>query len=176
MRTSRASKFTLIEATVVITTLALLAALVLPNVVAMKRSRDVRSLKASVLRFPAEAVNEARQSQQAVVLRAEGNDTLVLERTGQDGSDSSEVKRLTLSADLQLDGAQSEGQSVDLGSWEWKVYPDGSAKPGRLELTEGGRVLSLRLPTEGEQPRWIDPEVTQAGEERWSAGELEQRG
>jgi type II secretory pathway pseudopilin PulG len=168
--------FTLIEATVVITILALLAALVIPNVVAMKRSRDVQSLKASILRLPAEAINEASKSKRAVTLRAEGSDTLVMERVGAEGEDPSEVKRLALSQELQLDSALSEGQSVDLGSWEWTVYPDGSAKPGRLELLEGSRVLSLRLPSEGELPRWIRATGTETSEERWSAGELEQRG
>jgi type II secretory pathway pseudopilin PulG len=168
--------FTLIEATVVITILALLAALVLPNVVAMKRSRDVQSLKASVLRLPAEALNEARKSKLAVTLRAEGSDTLIMERAGAEGEDSTEVKRLSLSQDLQLDAATSEGQSVDLGTWEWTVYPDGSAKAGHLELLEGNRILDLRLPGEGELPRWNTATTTQTDDERWSAGELEQRG
>lgn len=168
--------FTLIEATVVITILALLAALVIPNVSAMKRSRDAQSLKASVLRLPAEAQNEARKSKLAVTLRAEGSDTLVMERAGEEGEEPTEVKRLTLSQDLQLDSAQSEGQSVALGSWEWTVYPDGSAKPGLLELVEGSRVLDLRLPGEGELPRWTAATTSQTDDERWSAGELEQRG
>ena len=171
------SLFTLIEATVVITILALMAALVIPNVVALKRSQDVQTLKASVLRLPAEAQNEARRSKQAVTLREEGGDTLIMERAAQEGESPSEVKRVSLSAALKLDAAQSEGKSVDLASWEWTVYPDGSAVPGRLELAEGNRILSLRLPGEGELPRWISASSSNSsGEERWSAGELEQRG
>lgn len=172
----RGSFFTLIEATAVVTVLALLAALVIPNVVAIKRSREVQTLKSSVLRLPAEALNEARRSKKAVTLRADGTDTLVMERAGAADEDPTEVKRLTLGTELRLDAAQSEGNPVDLGVWEWRVYPDGSAIPGRLELAEGNRILSLRLPGEGELPRWIATNAAEAGEERWSAGELEQRG
>lgn len=171
--------FTLIEATVVITILALMAALVIPNVVALKRSQDVQTLKASVLRLPVEAQNEARLSKKAVTLRAEGGDTLIMERAAEEGESPTEVKRIALSGGLTLDAAQAEGKSVDLSSWEWTVYPDGSAVPGRLELAEGNRILSLRLPGEGELPRWISASssnATESGEERWSAGELEQRG
>lgn len=168
--------FTLIEATVVITILALLAALVMPNVVALQRSRDVQSLKASLLRLPAEAQNEARKSKQAVTLRTDGSDTLVLERVGQDATDVTEFKRLSLGKDIRLDAATQEGESVDLASWEWTVYPDGSAQVARLEFIEGNRILSLSLPAAGELPRWSSTTAIEPGEERWSAGELEQRG
>ncbi|WP_395146332.1 Tfp pilus assembly protein FimT/FimU [Armatimonas sp.] len=170
------SLFTLIEATVVITILALMAALVVPNVVALQRSRAVQGLKASLLRLPAEAQNEARRSKQAVTLRTEGSTTLVLEQLGQDGQEATEFKRLSLGNEIQLDAAQLEGESVDLASWEWTVYPDGSARVGRLEFLEGNRVLSLLLPSEGELPRWSAAGTLEAGEGRWSAGELEQRG
>ena len=168
--------FTLIEATVVIMVLALLAALVVPNVVAIQRSQAVRTLEQKVLRLPAEALNEARRNKKAVTLRAEGSDTLVLELAGDEGAAPTEIKRLTLSADLRLDAAHSKGESVDLASWEWTVYPDGSATPGRLDLAEGSKILSLRLPENGELPRWSTASSTEAGDERWSAGELEQRG
>lgn len=172
----RGSLFTLIEATVVITILALLAALVMPNTVALQRSREVQSLKSSILRLPAEAQNEARKSQQAITLRAEGSSTLVLERVGTDSTDITEFKRLSLGKEIQLDAAQLEGESTDLASWEWTVYPDGSARVGRLEFAEGNQILSLSLPGAGELPRWSSTTAIEPGEERWSAGELQQRG
>jgi len=74
-----AGGYTLIEACAVIVVVAVLAASVIPNLVALKRTRDIRKVEASVQRLPLQARVEARLGRVPVVMRVEG-DELVLER------------------------------------------------------------------------------------------------
>ncbi len=171
--------------TVVISVVALMAALVMPNLVAMKRSRDLRALEASLVRLPAEARTEARRLNSQVVLRVDG-DALVMERRRQqardarDGDDDpEEIKRLTLGDGLRVDAARKGSESVDLASWFWIVYPDGSAERAHLDIREGDATKSLLLPPDGEG-RWVSSEeledLGEYGEEEfWPAGEVERR-
>ena len=171
--------YTLIEMIVVITILALMAALILPSFLAMKRSREMRDAESALIRLPAEARVEARRSAAAVTLRVE-DETLVMERAGtEDAPDPVEVKRLELPEGIRVDAARSGADSTDVASWKWVVYPDGSAETAGLEFVEGESARhSLMLPaTGGESSRWVPGELPQDNEnDRWSAGEIEKRG
>ena len=167
--------FTLVEMTVVISVLALMAALVVPNMVAIKRSQDLRDLEASLLRAPAEARNEARKTRQPVTLRVEG-DALVMERGASDEEEEAEeVKRVVFGERLRIESAQIAGEPIDVASWQWAAYPDGSADTGGLEFVEGEARKSLVLSGD-RSARWVEGELPQMTEDRWPAGELEQRG
>ena len=165
--------FTLVEMTVVIAILAMIAALVVPNMIAIKRSQDIRVMEASLLRAPAEARNEARKAQVPVVLRVDG-DVLVMERMSTEG-DPEEVKRVTLVDGVRIESARQGSETMDLASWQWVVYPDGSADTGLLEFSEGETRKSLVLAADG-NARWVTGEVPEITQEWWPAGELEQRG
>ena len=165
--------FTLIEMMVVVAVLTLMAAFITPNLVALQRSRILRSLEASVLRLPAEARAEAQRSGTAVTLRVDGG-ALVLERKPSKDEDPVEVKRLGLNGEITVQDAQTNGEGVDLASWTWVVYPDGTSKAALLELQEGSATRSLLFSAEGEA-RWGTGVEVSPAEERWQAGELEQR-
>ena len=165
--------FTLIEMMVVIAVLTLMAAFITPNLVALQRSRVLRSLEASVLRLPAEARAEAQRSGGAITLRVD-DDVLVLERKPAKNEDPVEVKRLPLSGEITAQAAETNGEGVDLASWTWTVYPDGTSKAATLQLQEGRASKILIFSSEGEAQWGTGREVSPA-EERWQAGELEQR-
>lgn len=165
--------FTLIEMMVVVVVLTLMAAFITPNLVAIQRSRTLRSLEASVLRLPAEARSEAQRTGFAVTFRVEG-DALVLERKPSKDEDPVEIKRLSLGSELVAQQAETNGESVDLASWTWVVYPDGTSKAALLQFQEGGATRSLLFSSEGEA-RWGTGNEVSPAEERWQAGELEQR-
>ncbi|MBC7807667.1 MAG: type II secretion system protein [Akkermansiaceae bacterium] len=171
--------YTLIEMIVVITILALMAALIIPNFLAMKRSRDIRDAEAALIRLPAEARIEAQRSGSPVTIRVEG-EGLVLDRSATaEEPDPVEVKRLKLPDGIRLDAARSGTETTDLSSWQWVVYPDGSAESAGLEFVEGDSARhSLMLPAKpGESSRWLEGGLPQEDESgRWTAGELEQRG
>ncbi|MGC4044508.1 MAG: type II secretion system protein [Armatimonas sp.] len=157
--------FTLIEMCVVITILAMMAALIVPNLVALKRSRDVLDAEAALLRLPDRARAEARKSKTTVSLRVEG-DAVVMERTPLE-EDPVEITRLT-SPQLTF------SVSTD---WIWNVRADGTADRATLEVMEGSNAKTMLLPPDGE-PRFLtadEADQESPENEKWSAGELEVR-
>jgi prepilin-type N-terminal cleavage/methylation domain-containing protein len=165
--------FTLIEMSVVITILALMAALTVPNLVAIKTSRDGRDKEEAIRRLPSQALSLAREGKTAVTLKVDGSD-LVLEQVAKDDPDTTdEVKRLSLGS-FSVSSTRKAGESSDTSSWEWKVYPDGTAEAATLEINEGTGSKTLQLTPEGDA-RWLGSGETEQTSEKWTAGELEQR-
>ena len=92
--TERARAFTLVEMIVVCAVLVVIAAALVPNLLAFTRSRSLKDLEANVARLPAEARNEALKSQTPIRLRVSGT-TLVMEQVPADGSNPQQVKSVT---------------------------------------------------------------------------------
>jgi len=188
---------------VVCAILTLLATLIMPNLVALRRSQDLRQTAAAILRLPIEARNQAAALKVPVVLHFDGND-LVLEQAdvttvqsgpltmnrppnasrtplgasagaAANGNGTTILKRVTLGSEVQIESAQDAGESQDPGSWQWMVYPDGTADTAGLVFRFGSEQRSLYLPADG-AARWIEggnlPDPTQ---DHWPAGEVEQR-
>lgn len=177
--------FTLVEMTVVTAILAMMAALVVPNLVSLKRSRDIRDAEAALSRLPVEARNEARKAGVPVTLRIEG-DAIVMERpvtipssTGgvpeEDGT-VEETRRVRFAQDVEVEAARLRSEDIDPSVWIWQVYPDGTAEEAALTFREGERRRTLTLPVDAAVlARWTDGEMPPAEIERWPAGEVEQR-
>ncbi len=171
------SGFTLIEVTVVITVIAIMAVLVLPNMVAIEQSRQRRATEAILQRLPAQAREESRQLKAPVTVRMDGND-LVLERwfVGEDaGRDPEEIKRITLYGGIKITNVRQGSESVTPDEWEWTAYPDGSAPSANLEVTDGDNTRTLYYPSDGDA-RWLQNGEDDPTESGWSAGEVQVRG
>jgi prepilin-type N-terminal cleavage/methylation domain-containing protein len=176
-RKRQASAFTLIEVTVVILVIAIMAALVLPNMVAIEESRQRRAAEATLQRLPAEAREESRRLKAPVTLRVDGDD-LVMERwfVGEDaGRDPEEVKRISLYGGVKIANVRQGSESISPEEWEWTAYPDGSAPSANLEVTEGDNTKMLYFPSEGDA-RWLADGEEDPSEGGWSAGEVVVRG
>lgn len=172
----RRQGFTLIEMSVVITVLVVMAALVLPNMVAVQRSRDMRLLKARIQRLPQEAAMEARRSNSPIVLRVDG-DALIMERipVGEEaGDDPVEIRRVPMNGDIRAERVRQGQQIIDLASWEWRVFPDGSHPAVNLEFAEGERTEALVIEAAGDA-YWSTGDAVEQ-EQEWAAGDIETRG
>ncbi|GAB4459655.1 MAG: hypothetical protein OHK0029_22490 [Armatimonadaceae bacterium] len=167
------SAYTLIEMMVVVSILLVLASVILPNLAAIESSRRFREQEAALLRLQREARNEALRARVPVAIRLDGG-VVVMERTPLD-EDPVEVRRIELTEDFKVAKTRLGNDSTDSESWAWKTYPDGSADTCGLEFEEGEAVRSLLLPAQGDG-RWSDGELPEVLDERWAAGELEQRG
>lgn len=165
--------FTFIEMVVVILALTLIAALIMPNMVAIHRSREQSDVEASLLRASSEARNEARRSQRPVTIRLEGG-SLILERISE-AEEPQRIKRVSLGGELRAERAVLGEESVDPDNWEWTVYPDGSAEAGGIEFSQRGDRRSLVISADG-TARWVRGALPDTLRERWPAGEIEQRG
>jgi type II secretory pathway pseudopilin PulG len=176
---------------VVITILVLMAAAVMPNLVAIARSRQFYNAEQTLWRLPMEARNEASKSQEPVTLRLEG-DTFVMERpkpdddqnntttnvqnSSQNNQDMEEVKRVDFSGGLHAESARKNGDTSDLASWKWTVYPDGTSDSGGVAFTEGNSRKSLVLSATADA-HWIQGDLpTNDDNDHWPAGQLQTRG
>jgi type II secretion system protein H len=164
--------FTLVELIVVLFILLLMTTAVVPRVIALQKSRRLKDLEARIIRLPAEARNEAVRAGTPVRLRVDGAD-LVLERAPLNGTPQ-EVKRVTLGTGIGVDIVEKDGQPANTGSWQWTVYPDGSADAGGIQFTEGASEKSLALSSDG-NARWVLGNLPDGTPERWPAGQLQQR-
>ena len=75
---------------------------------------------------------------------------------------------------MQVEDARQDGRDADTGSWQWTVYPDGSADDGGLEFAEGSQERALLLSSDG-SARWLTRGLPDAAPNRWPAGQLRQR-
>jgi len=191
MRRRRSAAYTLVEMVTVTAILAMMAALIAPNLVALQRSRVLRETEAAILRLPAEARVLAARRREPIAMRVDGDD-LILERASVDeaapgamgtldslptGADDEQdtLKRVALAGEVRVESAQQGEAAVDPGTWRWVVYPDGSAETGGLILRFGAEQKALYLPVRG-AARWADDgELPDPTLERWPAGEVEQR-
>jgi len=172
--TSRLSSrgFTLVELVVVIFVLLLLATAVVPRVVAIQKSRRLKDMEGRIIRLPIEARNEAVRAATPVRLRVDGA-ALVMERAPVNGTPEM-VKRVPLGSGIQVESVRLGDQPSNTGSWQWTVYPDGSADEGGIQFAEGASEKSLLLTSQGDA-RWILGDLPDGTPERWPAGQLRQR-
>jgi type II secretory pathway pseudopilin PulG len=178
--------YTLIEMVVVTAIIMIMAGLILPNMVAVKASRELRSEQAALQRLPTEARNEAVKVKQIVDLRIEG-DYIIMERTDPQTTSTTEVKRIPIGNQLSPQAAQlltagivpspnaTSAGSSDVASWKWQAYADGTSDSGGLTFTVGGsQQQSLVIPADN-QAHWIVGPLPQPTDQSWTAGDLEQR-
>lgn len=174
------------EMTIVVAVLMIIAGLIVPNFLAIKRSRDARTTEANLLRFAMQVHIEAAKRNAPVRLRVDGED-LVMEQVPEGSANPQEIKRFNLDGELRVDSVQSVTQSaaanqgntrlnvVDAGSWQWAVYPDGTADRGGVELTFGSVQKALVLNADG-TAQLINGHLTDVSSDVWSAGQLSYRG
>lgn len=171
--------FTLIELTVVLFILLLLSAAVVPNVVSIGLSRDLKNREARIVRLPAEARNEAQRTGKPIRLRVDGA-TLVMERVPDGAVGGSQIikgekiKQVNLGKSIEVDSVETGGQPADVGSWQWTVYPDGSAENAGISFDEGKVQRSLLLSADS-NARWVSGGLPPSSPDHWPAGQLHQR-
>ena len=165
--------FTLVEVSMVVFLLLLIAAAVVPNVFALLRARRLEDLEGRIARLPTQARSAAVRDQVPVRLRVDG-DALVLESVAADGT-TDPVRQVALGDSLSVDSVQKDGQAADVTSWHWTAYPDGSSDDGGIEFVEGAKRLSLVLPAHGDS-RWIRGGLPDQDANQWPAGTLQPHG
>ena len=171
-RLSSRHAFTLVEMAMIVFLLLLIATAVVPRVIAIQRSRDLQDQEGRIARLPLLARNEALRSQMPMRLRIDG-DALVLEQAPP-GQPSQTVRQLSLQG-LSVVSVEQDGQPADAGSWQWTVYPDGSAQSGGVEFAEGARLKSLLLTADG-RSLWVRGGISNQTPDWWPAGTLAARG
>lgn len=167
--------FTLIEMTVVIMILALLAAAIVPNAASAVISNRRRSFRLGVPRLVGEAHNKAVQTGQTVTLTKTENDGFQIATN--DGQSDQTVDTLdgvdgvTVESTLDADGSQ--------GSSDWQIafYADGTCDGGTIELGDNGATYRYQVTKATSKVKLLgEDEDPASGNDRWPAGDLAVRG
>jgi type II secretion system protein H len=166
--------FTLIEMTVVIMILALLAAAIVPNAASAVISNRRRNFRLGVPRLVGEAHNKAVQTGQTVTMTKTENDGFQIATN--DGQNDQAVDTLdgvdgvSIESVLDANGDQSNGE------WQIAFYPDGTCEGGTIELGDNGATYRYQVTKSTSKVKLLGEGETDPSNDKWPAGELAVRG
>lgn len=177
MTLAKASKrgFTLIELSVVILVLALVAATVTPRLLALRRGDDVRRFKLALPALAGEARDLAHRTGQSVVLRHEPAVNSFSLSTSDEQPDSL-GRPIRVPAGMTVQRARVGAQEFDSGEFEVRFFADGTAQEGGIEFLIGGARWSFVVDGNTGLGTWREGELPASDAERWPAGDFEIRG
>ena len=160
------------EMTVIVAILLLIAAAVIPNVVSVLDSEQLKSTEATIARLPAMARTDAVKDQNPVQLRFDGSS--VIEEELEANGEVNQLQTIDLGDAVTVDQSQKNYTSVDPSSWDWTAYPDGTSDTGGLEVVIDSEKRSLIIPASGDAI-WQTGPLPDESQDQWTAGELQQR-
>lgn len=169
---NRRRGFTLIELSVVIVILAVLGAVMVPNMGKAIASHNARKYRSDVRNLFAFAREEAiRSGKTRTVLFGDSGFTV-----SADSEDESRTLKSVPTIDLvKIDEFFVDGNSVGESDWSLRFYADGRSDSGRFNLSDGGSAVTYRIkPDSG----LVEVLATQEDldqlndEDRWPAGEV----
>lgn len=166
----RRRAFTLIELTVVILILALLAASIMPNVATAIESNRRRNFRLAVPRMMSDAHNRAVQSGQPVFMSTNTDDGFQLTNT-QDGQDDNVLQTLDAVDGVTIDSLLAADGSEPSDDWKVGFYPDGTSDGGIVELNDSGTTYRYQIVKASSRVKRLG-EDDQVEEDKWPAGDL----
>lgn len=175
----RARGFTLIELTVVITLIGLMAAIVMPHVLNLRDTARSRETGAKLVAAVETGRALARSRGERIVIGldpAGGRVSIAeAEEEAEDRFDTS-VSVPGAFTVTGVDRTETPGQESQATEGETLgvFFEDGTAEPTTAELTIGGRSQTLRVLADGTVTLGSDLEPPPENE-KWQAGELENR-
>lgn len=177
----RARGFTLVELTVVILIIGLMATIVVPRALSVRDSGRTRETAAKLVAAVESGRQLARSRGARIVvgLDAEGGRVSV--------ADANEEAEDRFEGDVRIPGTftvtnidrtETQGQESKAADGETLsvFFEDGTAEPATAELTIGDRAQTLRVSGDGTVTLGTDLEPEPEPEsQKWQAGDLEQR-
>jgi hypothetical protein len=160
------------EMTVIIVILLLIAAAIVPNVVSVLNSEQLKSTEATIARLPAMARADAVKNQNPVQLRFDGSS--VVEEEVEANGNTDLLNTIDLGDSVQVDQSQKNYLNVDPSSWDWTAYPDGTSDTGGVEVLIDSEKRSLIISSSGDA-LWTTGPLPDESQDQWTAGQLQQR-
>lgn len=169
--------FTLIELSVVVTLMAIFAAVVVPNLVRAQEGQQERAFFDSLRRIAIEGRTRAIDSRQTVTLRYdESTRRFELAQDAAEEPGTQERARNMPSAlcpaGVQVSLFRNGESNSNASDWEVVFYPDGRATPGGIEMEWASSTYALQIDARGTSTL-VRGNLT--SESSWEAGELERR-
>lgn len=174
-RVKRSRGFTLVEATVIIFIVVILASLISPRIPAFEKSRQVQTFIDGLPRIVTQArINALTSGKTTKITYDQAQKKLVVGQEQTDQGDKT-IASLPVPDAVRLASFQLGGQPSGPSDWILNFYADGKCDGGGIEVNDANRLRGLQVSTNG-LGRLIDGPLPVAGEDTWSAGELVQRG
>jgi prepilin-type N-terminal cleavage/methylation domain-containing protein len=135
--------YTLIELSVVIAVLALLAAGVVPMLTSIGRSQTYYSFLNKLGTIGAQAREQAIALAKPVDLEFDSSNNQFKIHTLDDNGGDTSLQTLQLPDGFAADRFQLSGRESDAGEWKLNFYPDGSSDGGGVQVTQGNNTITL---------------------------------
>ncbi|AIE87567.1 prepilin-type N-terminal cleavage/methylation domain-containing protein [Fimbriimonas ginsengisoli] len=166
--------FTLIEVSVVITIIVVLAALVTPNLSNMLASRQVRTFVNALPDIAGQTRDAARNQGVTTKLTYDDSAHQLIASIERVNQDDETITSLAVPNPVQIQAFQADGQQKSAGDWTLHFYSDGHSDGGGVETNDAGMLRSLVVDRNGVATLVRGP-LPDATEERWPAGDYEHR-
>jgi Tfp pilus assembly protein FimT len=161
--------FTLMEMTVILAVLTIITAAVVPTIVSVQASEQLKSTEATIARLPDVARNEAAKDQCPVRLRFDGS-SVIEEELPLNGT-VTQISEVSLGSNIQVDQTQKNYVTVDSAEWNWTAYPDGTSDIGGVQFSVDSETRSLIIPASGDSI-WTTGPLPDESQNQWTAGQL----
>ena len=174
--------FTLVEMTVVVAIVAAIAAIVAPRVFVIQRSAESSAAMNKLIAAIETGRSVARTRGDTIAVGLDAATASVNLSTVDEELEEKLNEDIGFGGTLTIDtiertsmGAEEETEAQK-GETLTEFYADGSAQPATVELKIADRAMTIRVRGDGtlDLSGDISTEATEA--EKWSAGEIEQRG
>ena len=171
--------FTLIELTVVVAVVTILAATAMPGLLAARRSRETRMFFSDLRDLGVRARNESLLRRETFVIAYDESATrFSLEPEEEEEKNSPEEGGRSTSVDvpdgIEISAFRADGNDTTSGEWQMRFSPDGRSDGGGVQIEDAGIIRSWVVDTNGRE-RMLEGELPDPATDRWEAGENEQR-
>ncbi len=172
----RATKgFTLIEISVVIVVVTLIAALMMPNIMAMKSSREARNFLSAIRDLSVRARTEALNHGETMAMTMDPTNqqlTVAVDSTETDADKNIASLKVPEGTTLQTYKIGTEDSND--ASWKVHFYPDGRSEGGGFEINQANAVQAFMIREDGSNRMLMGnyPDLTS---EKWQAGDYVKR-
>lgn len=173
---SRSRAFTLIELTVVVLVLALMSAMVVPRLNAVKSGIDAKVNMDAIQRLASRARESAMSTGRPVAMAYNETDRAFELRQNNADGDSEVSNTLAIHPDFEPNRFVNGTDELTASDWTLSFYPDGTSDGGGFEMDEGGITRSLVVGARNGLSKWSNGSLPVYETEKWQAGEYERRG
>jgi prepilin-type N-terminal cleavage/methylation domain-containing protein len=169
-----ASGFTLVEMSVVITILVVLASMVAPKVFTMLDTRKIITFVNGLPGIAMEARLAAIKQNQTAKLEYDAGQNRLTVTVSQANADDQQVDYLPVPKFVTVDEFQVAGQPSSASGWTVDFYPDGTSNGGALQTNDKGIIRSLVIDKTGISRAILGP-MPDTSQDSWAAGTYDVR-
>lgn len=172
----RTRGFTLIELSVVIAILALLAATVFARIAAIKDSQTYHAFVNQLGEIGTQTREEAIALAKPVDLEFDSTNNRFSIHTVDDNGGDQVLSSLPVPAGYTPQRFQLSGKDSDAGEWKLYFYPDGSSDGGGVQISQGNNTISLYCDATTGKSKLTHDQLPDPSSLNWIAGDYIHRG